>query len=77
MGFTQQYFCQILHYKLTTKELPILSELNPRTVRKYLLRAPQDAQVRRRHRALDEGLESELTTMIVQRGKSDDEEVGP
>jgi hypothetical protein len=42
--FTQHYFCQTVHHELLMNQLPVIFELNPRTVRKYLFRAPQDAQ---------------------------------
>jgi hypothetical protein len=65
-------------------QLAVLFELNLRTVRKYLLRTPQDAQVPGRHWALDEMFESELTTVIIQafkQGKDGGEEatlwIGP
>jgi hypothetical protein len=64
--FTQRYFRQTLHRELAPNELAVFFELNPRTVRKYLLPRPQDAQVPCRHQALDEMLDSELTTMIIQ-----------
>jgi hypothetical protein len=41
-------------------------EVNLRTIRKYLLRGPQDQKAPGRHRALDETLESELTIVILQ-----------
>jgi hypothetical protein len=64
--FTQRYFYQTLHHELTTNQLAVLFELNPRTSPKYRLRGPQDAQMPSRHRALDAASESELTTMIIQ-----------
>jgi hypothetical protein len=66
VSFARQYFCQTLHRELTTNQLAVLFELNPRTDPEFLLRGPQDAQVPGRHRALDETSESEPTTMVIQ-----------
>jgi hypothetical protein len=43
----------------------MIFQLNPRTVRKYLLRGVQDPKQPGRHRALDESLESELVNHIL------------
>jgi hypothetical protein len=54
MCFVQQYFRETVGSEITTNYLAMVFELNVRTVRKYLLRGPQEPKEPGRHRTLDE-----------------------
>jgi hypothetical protein len=64
--FVQQYFRETVGSEITTNYLAVVFEFNVRTVRKYLLRGPQEAKEPGPHRPLDEKFELNGTAMIFQ-----------
>jgi hypothetical protein len=58
-----EYFSKTLHSELDANQPAIIFEMNVITIRKDLRRGRQDREAPGRHRALNETLESELTTI--------------
>ena len=55
--------------RFTTNQLAMIFNLNPRTIRKYLLNGPQDPKPLGRHLALDSNVEKSIVDEIIKRSK--------